>query len=152
MAGEHKVDIFKLLDRLSLGEKDVFSSFTPEEQKTIAPLVIMRWLSCTSSPGQILKLNYFVNHLVFVFAKHPDLLMKLMACCTDKRSTRYTWLGVKKSGGSKKLSVQVIQAYYNYSSREAVQYLPLLTKEDILGMAEQLGWDKPEIVKLKKEL
>lgn len=78
--------------------------------------------------------------------------MKLMACCTDKRKTNYSWLGQKKSGGSKKLSIQVLREYYNYSSREAAQYLPLLKKEDFVEMAEKLGWDKTEITKLRKEL
>jgi len=152
MAGEHKVDIFKLLDRLSFGDKEAWASYSEEEQKSISPLIIMRWLSCTTSPGQIRRLNYFVNHLVFPFSKHPELLMKIMACCTDKHKTNYSWLGQKKSGGSKKLSLQVVQAYYNYSSREAVQCLPLLMKEDFIEMAERLGWEKAEIAKLRKEL
>lgn len=149
---DHKVDIFGLLDKLSLGDKDVLSSYTEEEQKTISPLVIMRWLSCTSDPRQIVFLNALVNHQIFAIPKHPGLLFKLMACCTNKQKTRYTWLGQKKTGGTKKLSVQVIQTYYNYSSREAVQYLKILTKEDLIGMAEQLGWDKSELTKLKREL
>jgi hypothetical protein len=149
---DYKVDIFKLLDRLSLGDKEVWLTFTAEEQKAISPLVIMRWLSCTPNSGQIRLINHLVNHLIFPLAKHPELLMKLMACCTEKRKTGYTWIGQKKSGGSKKLSIQVLQEYYNYSSREAAQCLSLLTKEDIVGMSEKLGWDKVDIAKLRKEL
>lgn len=149
---DHKVDIFKMLDRLALGDKNVWDSYTPEEQKSISPLIIMRWLSCNNSPKHIVFLNMLVNNLIFSIPKHPGLIFKVMGCCTDKQKTHFTWLGQKKTGGTKKLGVQVIQEYYNYSSREAVQYLNILNKTDIVDMAEQLGWDKTEITKLKREL
>ena len=148
----YKVDIFDILNRLSIGEQDIWSSLSEEEQKAISPLIVMRWLSGTSSKRQIVYLNTLVNHLVFSLSKHPDLLFKLMTCCTEKHPARYQWLGQKKSGPSKKLSVQVLQNYYGYSSREATKVLPLLNRDDIIRIAENLGWEKEELTKLKKEL
>lgn len=149
---EHKVDIFKVLDSLSRGDKNVWESFTEEEQKSISPLILMRWLSGTSSQRQIVYLNELANHLIFVLAKHPSLLLKVLSCCTDKRPGRFQWIPQKKSSGSKKLSVKVLQEYYNYSSREAMMYLHLVNKDNMVKMAEELGWEKDELTKLKKEL
>ena len=149
---DHKVDIFNLLDKVSRGDKNVWNSYSPEEQKTISPLIIMRWLSGTSSARQIVYLNVLVNHLVFTLGKHPDLLMKLMACCTDKRPSRYQWIGQKKGESGKKRTIEVIQQFYNYSAREAKTVIHLLSKDDIISKAEALGWEKEEITKLKKEL
>lgn len=148
----HKVDIFNLLDKLSVGDLEVWNSYSAEEQKTISPLIIMRWLSGTSSARQIVYLNVLVNHLVFTLSKHPDLIFKVMAVCTDKRRTRYQWLSQKKSEGQKKRTLEVIQQYYGYSQREAKMVLPLLEKDDIINKAESLGWEKDELSKLKKEL
>lgn len=149
---EHKVDIFKILDSLSLGDKNIWESFSEEEQKSIAPLILMRWLSGTSSQRQIVYLNELANHLIFTLSKHPNLLMKVLSCCTDKRPSRYQWIGQKKTNSAKKLSIKVLQEYYNYSAREANKFLHLLNKDDMIQMAESLGWEKEEITKLKKEL
>ena len=147
-----KVDIFDLLNRISKGEQDVWTSLNEEEQKAVSPLIVMRWLSGTSSIRQVMYLNTLVNHLIFSLSKHPDLLFKLMTCCTEKKSARYQWIGQKKSGGPKRLTIKVIQDYYDYSGREAIKVLPLLNKDKIVEMAESLGWEKEDLTKLKKEL
>ena len=149
---EYKVDIFDVLNRISCGEKDIWEKFSDEERKAISPLIVMRWLSGTSNQRQIVYLNTLVNHLIFVLAKHQDLLFKLMASCTDKRPARYQWIGQKKAGPSKKLTIKAIQQYYGYSQREANSVAHLLVKDDIIQMSESLGWEKDEITKLKKEL
>lgn len=149
---EYKVDIFDVLNRISCGEKDIWEKFSDEERKAISPLIVMRWLSGTSNQRQIVYLNTLVNHLIFVLAKHQDLLFKIMASCTDKRPARYQWIGQKKAGPSKKLTIKVIQQYYGYSQREANSVAHLLVKDDIIQMSESLGWEKDEITKLKKEL
>ena len=149
---EYKVDIFDVLNRISCGEKDIWEKFSDEERKAISPLIVMRWLSGTGNARQIVYINTLVNHLIFACSKHPDLLFKLMASCTDKRPARYQWIGQKKAGPSKKLSIKVLQQYYNYSQREAQSVINLLNKDDIIKMSESLGWEKDEIAKLRKEL
>ena len=149
---EYKVDIFDVLNRISCGEKDIWEKFSDEERKAISPLIVMRWLSGTGNARQIVYINTLVNHLIFACSKHPDLLFKLMASCTDKRPARYQWIGQKKSVGQKKLCVEVIKQFYNYSNREALSVINLISKDDFIEMAEKLGWDKDAINKLKKEL
>lgn len=75
--------------------------------------------------------------------------MQLLQVASSKKSKRYAWLGVK----SQKKSVEcleVIKQYFGLSEREAKTY-SFPPQEELMQMAEELGWDKDKIAKLKKE-
>lgn len=146
-----KLDIFGLLGDLNNPKAgDIYSKLTDEEKKGFAPLVVMRWMSGTSDERQIMLLNEFVNPRVFPLAKHPHLLMRLLQASSSKTNKRYNWLGVK----SKKKNVEAIRAvqeYFDMSDREVKLLNPFPPEEEVLAMAESLGWQKDEMAKLKKE-
>ena len=155
------LDIFSVLARLNKGELSLWSSFTPEEQKGFAPYVITRWLSGTKSALQLIYVNEFVNANVFSFTpgngfklNHNELLCKLMAVCGDKVSKRFVWKPEpkKNSSGMSSLALQVIGDYFEYSQREAIATYHLLSREDVLELANELGYQDDELKKLKKEL
>jgi hypothetical protein len=147
-----KLDIFDLLSKIDRGDLHIWDKLSEDERKGFAPLVVMRWMSGVTEARQIVYLNELINPLIFQLGKHPDLLMKLLAACSSKKQRRYFWLAASKKKAAKKLEVQVLQEYYGYSERVAKQQLPLLDGEDILTMAEELGWQKDELAKLKKEI
>lgn len=146
-----KLDIFGLLNDLNNSKAgDIYSKLTDEEKKGFAPLVVMRWMSGTSDERQIMMLNEFVNSKVFPLAKHPHLLMRLLQAASSKTNKRYNWLGIK----SKKKNVEAmraVQEYFEMSDREIKLLKPFPPEEEVLEMAESLGWQKDEIAKLKKE-
>ena len=147
----YKLDIFKLLGDINSPKAgDIYEKLSDDERKGFAPLVVMRWMSGTSDERQIILLNEFVNPYVFSLGKHPHLLMQLLQVASSKTSKRYAWLGIK----SKKKQVEayrVIQEYFELSTRETKTY-SLPPAEELLKMAEELGWQKDEISKLQKEL
>ena len=147
----YKLDIFKLLGDLNSPKAgDIYAKLSDDERKGFAPLVVMRWMSGTSDERQIILLNEFANPYVFPLGKHPHLLMQLLQVASSKTSKRYAWLGIK----SKKKQVEayrVIQEYFELSAREAKTYT-LPPVEELVKMAEELGWQKDEITKLQKEL
>ncbi len=147
-----KLDIFGLLGSIDNPRSgDIYSSLSDEEKKGFAPLVVMRWMSGTSDERQIMLLNEFVNPYVFPLGKHPHLLMQSLQVASSKKSKRYGWLGVK--GGKKStLANKVIAEYFDYSQREVNLLNPRPNTSDIMKMAEELGWQKDEITKLKKEM
>jgi len=146
-----KLDIFDLLGRLNDPKQgDIYTALTDEEKKGFAPLVVMRWASGTSDTRQIMLLNEFVNPNVFTLGKHPHLLMMLMQAANSKTNKRYSWLGVKSKKKNSE-ALRVIQEFYDMSEREVKLMNPRPSESEILSMAEQLGWDKDEIAKLKKE-
>jgi hypothetical protein len=147
----YKLDIFDLLGKLNSSKSgDIYSKLSDDEKKGFAPLVVMRWMSGTSDERQIMLLNEFVNPYVFSLGKHPHLLMQLLQVASSKTSKRYQWLGIK----SKKKNVEALRAvqeYYGMSAREVKTLNPFPTEAEVLQMAEELGWQKDEITKLKKE-
>lgn len=144
-------DLFHFLGQLSKRDLQAFEKLTPEGQKAAHPFVIMRWLSGTKDRAQIVRLNTFANPYMFSLGNEKPLLFKLLAAsCTGKQG-RYQWSKGPGSSGTK-LAVEAIKAKYDCNAREANGYLELLEPADIMGYAEDAGWEKDQIAKLKKEL
>jgi hypothetical protein len=145
------LDIFKLLERIDNPKSgDIYSSLSTDEKKGFSALVTMRWLSCTSDERQVMMLNSFVNPVIFKLSSHPQLLMQLLQVCSSKTRKRYAWLGVKSKKKNPE-SIRVIQDYYDMSAREVNTLNPFPTEAEILQMAADLGFQKDEMTKLKKE-
>lgn len=151
MAKEFALDIFQLLGNIDKGNLAIWPTLTEEQRKSFAPLVVMRWMSGTSDDRQIIFLNEFVNKMVFTIGNHKELMMQLLAVSSSKQPRRYQWLAAK-SGGKKHKGMDVVCEYYGYGIRDAKEALKVLTNDDIIEMAEELGYQKDQIAKLKKEL
>jgi len=150
---DHSLDIFKLLSDIDKGKLNIWESLTDEERKGFAPLITMRWMSGTDDMRQLIYLNELINPVVFALGKHPQLLMKLLTVCSSKQPRRYTWMkqyNPKKA--VKRISIKVIQDYHKCGEREAKDYVVLSTPEDLMLMAEKMGYQKDEIALLKREL
>jgi hypothetical protein len=144
-------DLFQFLGKLNRRDQHAFTELTEEGQKAAHPLVIMRWLSGTSDPAQIIRLNEFANKYVFSLGHDKELLFKLLAAACTGRVNRTTWLKGPTST-STKLAIAAIMAKYQCSTREAKEYLPLLEAADVVGYAEDAGWEADQLKKLKLEL
>lgn len=151
-AKEYKLDIFDLLNKLnSKSSGDIYAKLSTEERKGFAPLVVMAWMSGTSDERQIMLLNEFVNKYVFVLGKHPHILMQLLQVASSKTPKRYQWISVKGKA-KKNQTLKVIQEYFDMSERESKLMNPQPSPEELMAMAEELGWQSDEINTLKKEL
>lgn len=146
-----KLDIFKLLSQIaSPSSGDIYAKLSDDEKKGFAPLVVMRWMSGTKDERQIIALNTFANKFTFPLAKHPHLQMLVLQACSSKTNGRGSWIGIK--GGTKTtLRNEVLSEYFDYSINEIRAMTVFPTDEEIVMMAEELGWQKDEIAKLKKE-
>lgn len=144
-------DLFDGLAKLSSRDLQWYDKLTPEDQKAASPFVMARWMTGTSDQAQLVRINTFVNPYGFSLGQEKSLLFKLLAAAATGKSKRYQWL---KSPGAKatiKLRLEVIKQYYDVSTREAIGY-DSIESEDILTMAEELGWEVEELKKLKKEV
>lgn len=149
MAERGAFDLFAGLDRLTAGDMTWYDRLPDDGKKAAAPFVIMRWLAGTSDPAQIVRLNTFVNPYAFSLGQEKGLLFKLLAAATTHRPKRYYWL--KAPGAtSNRLSLEVVKQYYGWSTREAA--LQPFDPEDLVTMAEELGWDADQLKKLKAEV
>jgi len=149
----HKLDIFQTLTSISRKNQEYYSNLSEEEKKGFMPLVVERWLTGTRDARQVYFINELVNPFVFSLANHKPLLYKLMTICTSGKSGRYNWTkALSKKSSSTPIAISCIKQYYDYSTLHAIDALPLLSNDDILLIAEDLGKQKEDIAKLKREL
>lgn len=142
-----KLDIFDVLKRIS--KKEV--RFTEEEEKSLQPIVVMRWLSGSKSERQIYMLNQGANKYAFTFYNHKKLMINLLTCASSGFQ-RYQWLKRKTIKTNTKLITQVIAEQYGYPTRQCNDLVNILEHDIILGYAIDMGKDKTFIRELKKEL
>lgn len=147
------IDLFPSLNEL--GKKrngQWYADLSPEDKKTAHAFVIARWLTGTSDPAQIVRINTFANPYLFALGEDKELLFKLLAAACTGSTGRYTWMKGPVSGGSSALKVKAISQYYDVTLRDAERYLVNTSHDTIIEMAEELGWDKDEMAGLNKEL
>jgi len=152
MAKEYKLDIFKLLDKISTKDWKYYRNLGDDEKKEISPYVLMRWLSGTRDPRQVVLLSVAVNPFAYTLQKHKELLLQLMTVATSGRRQRYRWTKLAPRKKSNNKLVDLVKHYFSYSSKEAEEVLPLLDDDTLLAYAEQLGYQIEEIKQLKRDL
>ena len=145
-------DLFEGLAKLSSGDMQWYDRLSLEDKKAASPFVIARWMTGTSDPAQLIRLNTFVNPYVFTLGQEKALLFKLLTAAATGKSKRYQWIKAPPTTTKTRHRLEVIKQYYEVSTREADLYAMNISAETILEMAEELGWDKEELTKLKKEV
>jgi hypothetical protein len=145
----NELDLFGFLGVLSKRDLRAYEKLSPEAKKQAAPFVLMRWMTGTSDPAQIVRINTFVNPYIFSLGAEKGLLLSLLAAAATGNTARYYW---QKGPGSKseKLRLEVIRSFYDMSTREAADLN--IDSGDIMAMAEELGWDDDQLKKLKAEV
>lgn len=150
---KYAIDIFKVLEKLNQRDRKFFENLSEEDLKTLHPLVLMRWMSGTTEARQVFFLNELVNPMVFTLTKHKQLLLKLLMICGPGKFRRYTWNKVKgKTTSNTPKTLALIKEYYQYNTRHAIDVLKILSNEQILQIAEDVGRQPDEVKEITKEL
>lgn len=150
---KYAIDIFKILEKLNQKDRKFFEELPEEDLKSLHPLVLMRWMSGTQDARQVFFLNELVNGMVFPLTKHKQLLLKLLMISGPGKFRRYSWTKAKgkKTSNTPKTLAMVKQAY-GYSTNHALDALKILSNEQILQMAEDLGKQPDEVREISKEI
>jgi hypothetical protein len=147
------LDLFTTLNRISVKNREYYNDLDDESKKAFMPLVIQRWLTGTKDPRQVYFVNALVNPYVFQLHKHKELLYYLMTICGSGQSKRLVWKKAKgKHDTSKPVTIDLIKRAYHYNTVQAKDALQLLSKSDILDLAEDFGLQSEDVSKIKKEL
>jgi hypothetical protein len=148
-----KLDIFRVLAALDNKQNNFYSLLTDEEKKAFMPLLAARWMSGTFDPTQIVLLNEFANPYTFALYSHPQLLWHLLIVCNSGKERKYVWNKLpSRSGGNSPSAIKAISEYYGYNTQHAKDAMVLLSRSTIIDIAEQLGWQKEDITKIKREI
>lgn len=145
-----KLDIFDVLKEIDKRNINFYDSLGDDKKKQFVPLLTMRWLSSGTALDTGLQ-NTILNPTVFRLHRHPGLLYKLMVATSDGKSRRYSWIKKKSKDKSAPITTSIIATYYQCSKKDALRYKKRMTIEDILEMADALGYDKEQVKKLKAE-
>ena len=139
-------DFFKLLANI---DKTNYNDLSDEDKKAFNFFLANRALSCSSEELQVISVNEFVNPYIMPLGNHPELLYRLLKIAKFGKSLG-SWIPMKSA--KKTLAQKVLMDYYKISSLEYSKMEFFEEKDDIIKMAESLGYDDKEIKALKKEL
>lgn len=149
-APSRTVNIFDVLKKIDQRQEDFYDSMVETDQKQLHPLVMTRWMSGTSDPAVIQMLNLTCNKYNFILASHKPLLMRMLLLGASGKSRRYQWMPKTKET-SQTRSLKVLRQYYKCSQREAEGYVKMHTMDELVQMAEFVGWQDDEVKALQKE-
>lgn len=143
-------DVFRLLSEIDSKNIEFYDTVDDSDKKDIVPVLLSRWTADSSSVYGILVNNEYVNPYTYPLYKHPSLLWKLLTLTGAGRPRRHKW--VKRSKHTNKpISVEIIKQFHGMSTIQAEQSVDLLTYDQLVDMAYNLGYQTAELTKLSKE-
>lgn len=148
----NSLNIFDLLKKYSKKERNIYLNIDDEFKNQFSPYLIMKYLSGTNSNQQLILINEICNRYIFKLSAHKHLISELLTVSTDGYNHRYTFIKEKKKDNEYALSAEIIRLYFECSKNEVNDFLIILTKHDIMTIAEELGKDDTFIKKLMTEL
>lgn len=152
-AKKQALNIFSVLGSLNKKQYQFYNALSDDERKALQPLVVQRWMSGTSDPAQVVLINEFVNPFVFPLHQHKELLVKLLSVASSGSNGRSKWLKAKgKRTSSTPLVTGIIKDFYGYNTRDAIDALVLLSNDDVVELAVELGRQPEDIRAIKAEL
>lgn len=146
-----KLDIFETLKQIDKKNINYFDNLDMEAKKSLAPVVFMRWFS-SGNTKQLQLANAILNPMVYKMYHHPALMYKLFVACSDGKSKRYNWIKKKSKDKSAPTATATIAAYQKCSKTDAARYRSQFTMDEIIEMAEDMGYDNEWVKKIKTEL
>ena len=150
---DRKLDVFELLNKLDRKNYEIWDTLSADQKKEFSPLVTMRWMAGMTDPFQLFMLNEVLNPTVFELPKHKELLLKLLATCSNGNAKRYSWVNHKVAVIKKpKKSIELIAEHYRLSHVEAEDTIKLFSNDEILELAKEMGLQKDELKDLQAEL
>lgn len=156
MSKEYKLNIFDVLSKANDGDAGYFKTLNETERKALSFWLVLMWGWGTSVEGgslyHIFMAHEMLNKNMGLASKHPNLLWGLVCATLEGMPNRYKFPKKKNKLVSQTVLENLLVEYYGISGREAIDYIPLHTKEDFVGIAERLGYTDDQMKKLEKVL
>lgn len=150
MSKQYTLNIFDVLKEIDRGNMSYYDSLPDEKKKGFVPVVTHQWLLGHPSKDRLQLLDCLVNTQLFTHYSMPNLMYKLMVSASDGKIKKYKYTKIKRKKVTPSIRLELISKYYRCGLREANEYNALMTVDDVIEIAEELGEDKATIRKLKK--
>ena len=152
-----KPSTFHLLEVLESRDLSALDNMSEADRKALGAYMPMRWMAGSDNPRQVVFINALVNQFIWNLPQNKDgksnddiIRAMLMICGSGQSGWRKRKFRKLKGESSAKISA--IKAFFEYTTKEAVEAAGLLTDEQVIDIAEQLGYGKEEMKKLRDEL
>ena len=129
-----------------LVHKKSWDSFDESEQKTFSPYIINRFLSMDKDFIEIV--NYFQKFSIGLLDNKYIYNFYCNALPKGKRFNKY--IKAKKSIKHKDWLIDLVRNHFEISKKDTLDYLELLTKDDLKLLLEKYGTEKKKIRELIK--
>ncbi len=144
---EYTLNIFDLLSRADRGEEAFYNFMLEDERKQFSPWLVQRWISSR----KLQLVNEITNPLIGSLPH--ELCWKLFCAIGIPGTGRYKFPSTGGSSSSKSdIVLGLVAQHFNVSRRIAKTYLPILSKEQILEIADEEGLEKADLKKIKAKL
>lgn len=143
-----KFDIFPFIAKLNKGDLFAFDNLSQDDKTQANAFMAMKFMSGCTDKSQIIMLNELVNTYIFRL-NNKELMFKLLAASASGRIRSVKWPGQMRE--PKNPGLEVISNFFDCSIREAKLMYQNYNIDDIVEMAETLGYSDDEIKKLKKK-
>lgn len=146
-AAKRTLNIFEVLKQADNGNYGWYDTLTEEQRKEFNPWLTQRWISSV-------KLN-LVNEITNPLIKNiPDELAWRLFCAIGvKGAGGYKFPGASRGSRLKTdVLIGMVASHYEVSRRVAATYMDLLTKEDLLVIAEEECLEKADLTKIKARI
>lgn len=144
----YKFDIFPFIGSLNKGNISAFDNLSEEDKTQANAFMTMKFMSGCLDKAQIVMLNENVNTYIFSLTD-KNLMFKLLAVSASGKVRSVKWPGQIRE--NKTPNIEVVARFFDCSDREAKLMVQNYNQDDIVEMAEALGYSDEEIKKLRKK-
>ena len=158
-----KLDLFTtVLPAIDRGDKGFYSRLSAEEQSSVEPWILMRWLSSVASdqdqPYALLTTNDFVNQNFQALASrrsqgtagHRHLQWMLLCLCGTGRNVRRKFIKPPRAVKKNRLEQAISDYFPSLSSSEIELMLTINSDEEISEFFVENGYSDADIAEMFK--
>ena len=159
----YKLDLFKtILPAIDKQDKKFYSKLSKEEQDSIEPWILMRWLTSAEfdkdQPHYLLTVNDFVNNNFSVLAPkksqgldgHKELQWMLLTLCGSLKSSKRKFIKPGKGATKNRLEETLLDFFPLLKNDELELLLKINTAQDIERFLKDNGYDDKTIKEIFK--
>ena len=159
----HRLDLFRtILPAIDNKDKKFYGKLSKEEQDSIEPWILMRWLTSAESdrdqPHYLLTVNDFVNNNFSALAPkknqglegHKELQWMLLTLCGSSKNIRRKFLKPAKGTVKNRLEEELSNLFPLMKHDELELLLKINSKNDLEKFFRDNGYDDKTIKDLLK--
>ena len=151
-----KLDVFEVIGMVDKNYREYYHDIPEEEQKALKAslFTLIRWISGVEGKSEDLQAHYvmtvneYFNKHFFTLSNHPELLWRLLCLCSyNDKVHRRTWFKGKIAAKNKKEAF-LMELYPNHKPDEISLMSKVMSDEDIIQLAMDLGYEDKEVMKI----